>query len=404
MNILYLTLANIEDVNARGLTLDLVNQLAITERLYVVCSRQKRMNLSTELSTYKNMSVLKVKTGNITKTKSLFEKAISLYNIERQYKNAINSFYGNIKFDLIIYSTPPITFNRLIKSVKRKNLSGTYLILKDIFPQNAVDLNLIKKKGLIHRYYRSKERKLYQISDYIGCMSNANVNYLMKHNKNIDEERVEVFPNSINPINKSFVDVITKRQLLEKCGLPTNKCNFVFGGNFGRPQGIKFLLEVMRQFHEVEGASLVLIGNGTEFKRIKLFSRENKFRNVYVIDRMPKSDYDTFMHTADVGLVLLDYRFTIPNYPSRITSYMENGIPILAATDVNTDVKELIEENHLGYWCESKDAKLFIEKAKNLSHNIELRRSMGLNCRTYLENNFDVKKNIGIILNHFKGE
>ncbi len=44
----------------------------------------------------------------------------------------------------------------------------------------------------------SEEKALYETSDYIGCMSPANVDFLLKHNPEIDAKRVEVAPNSID--------------------------------------------------------------------------------------------------------------------------------------------------------------------------------------------------------------
>ena len=48
------------------------------------------------------------------------------------------------RFDLVIYPTPPITFAPLVAKLKRQHDCGTYLILRDIFPQNARDLGMIR--------------------------------------------------------------------------------------------------------------------------------------------------------------------------------------------------------------------------------------------------------------------
>ena len=99
--------------------------------------------------------------------------------------NDFFNYFADIKFDLILYSTPPITFYKAIEYVKKRDGAKTYLLLKDIFPQNAVDLGMMSKtglKGLIYKYFRKKEKKLYAISDKIGCMSQANVDYVLKHN------------------------------------------------------------------------------------------------------------------------------------------------------------------------------------------------------------------------------
>jgi hypothetical protein len=58
-----------------------------------------------------------------------------------------------------LYSTPPITFERVIKYYKRRGPTKTYLMLKDIFPQNAIDLGMMKGDGLLYRYFRAKEKR-----------------------------------------------------------------------------------------------------------------------------------------------------------------------------------------------------------------------------------------------------
>ena len=58
--------------------------------------------------------ILKVKTLNIQKT-NVIEKGVGTLLVESQFKNAIKKHFGGIKFDLITYSTPPITFTNVVK-------------------------------------------------------------------------------------------------------------------------------------------------------------------------------------------------------------------------------------------------------------------------------------------------
>ena len=190
-----------ENIYDRGIYSDLVRELAKRGiNIHVVFPRERREMLPTELVTIDNITLLKVKTGNITKT-DFIEKGISTLTIESQYLRAVKKYFSDIHFDLIMYSTPPITFERVVNYFKKKHQTKTYLMLKDIFPQNAVDIGLIKNGGVIWKYFRKKEKKLYEISDMIGCMTKGNVQYILNHNPNIDEQKLEIFPNSIEPID-----------------------------------------------------------------------------------------------------------------------------------------------------------------------------------------------------------
>lgn len=393
-----------EDINQRGIYTDLVRELGNRDaNLYIVSPRQKRENMKTELSIQNNINILKVKTGNITATKSFIEKGISTIRIEDQYLNAIKEYFPDIKFDMVMYSTPPITFNKIIKYYKKHHNSKSYLILKDIFPQNAVDIGLMKKNGILFKMFRRKEKELYKISDMIGCMSQGNLDYILKHNNYIDKDKMEIFPNAIDPIDRKG-KVVKNKEILDKYNIPEEDTLFVYGGNLGKPQGIDFLLKVVDKFYQVENGHLLIVGSGTEFNKINNHIKENKPKGVSIFERLPKEEYDKLIACADVGLIFLDHRFTIPNFPSRLTSYMENSLPILAATDKNTDLKDVIRESKSGFWCESTDENEFIKHAQKLSKDKELRERMGLSGREYLEENYDIRKTVDILLKHLEGD
>jgi glycosyltransferase involved in cell wall biosynthesis len=398
VNILFLTLASMEDIYQRGIYPDLIRAIADKGyNVYVVAPRQRRSGLPTAVSTYGNIHVLKVMTGNITKV-GLVEKGLTTLKIESNYEDAIKEHFNDVKFDLIVYSTPPITFERVVRHLKKKHNAKTYLILKDIFPQNAVDIGLMRNKGLMWRYFRRRERTLYQLSDIIGCMSPANMNYVLKHNPDISKDKVEIFPNSIKPISR-FV----KRKnsvLLSKYNIPENTVLFVYGGNLGKPQGIDFLIEVIDNFHQVDNSFLMIVGSGTEYTKIEKHILSTQPVNVALHNYLPKDEYHELLRSADVGLIFLDPRFTIPNFPSRLTAYMESSIPIIAATDVNTDLKDVLIESKSGFWSVSGDLDSFLNNARRLAQDQELRLKMGLNGRIYLEEHYDVTKTVEILLKH----
>lgn len=101
-------------------------------------------------------------------------------------------------------------------------------------------------------------------------------------------------------------------------------------------------------------------------------------------------------------MIFLDARFTIPNFPSRLTGYMESALPVLAATDENTDIKDVLKEANCGLWVKSGDLAAFMEAVNTLAADPSLRRGMGLNGRCYLEKYYTVSRGYDIITSHFK--
>ena len=130
---------------------------------------------------------------------------------------------------------------------------------------------------------------------------------------------------------------------------------FVYGGNLGKPQGIPFLIECMQKCSCLKEAYFLVVGDGTEYGVIEDYVRRSGQQNLKLMRRLPKEDYDSMVGACDVGLIFLDHRFTIPNFPSRILSYMQAKVPVLAATDTSSDMGKMIEDARFGWWVESND-------------------------------------------------
>lgn len=403
MNILFLTLLDFSSLTESNIYTDLLRCFSGKgPNIYAISPSEKRKARQTEVLIDQNVQILKVKIGNITKC-GLIEKGISTLRIEAQYIKAIKKYYGDVRFDLILYSTPPITYGKVIEYVKKRDNARTYLLLKDIFPQNAVDLGMFSSKGLLHTFFKRKEKKLYDQSDFIGCMSQVNVDYLLKHNSWIDPKKVEICPNSIEPITIEKDETII-RKVREKYSIPMDKTIFIYGGNLGKPQGMEHIIACLKACADHPHAYFVIAGSGTEYPKLKAFLDQTPLSNVQLLYQLPKEDYELLANTCDVGLIFLDHRFTIPNFPSRLLSYMQASMPVLACTDVHTDIGLIIEQGQFGYWCESQEAESFKEKIDQMCAEEEKLSEMGENARAYLEAQYTVDQTYKIIMKHFEQE
>lgn len=386
MNVLFLTIGQIPNLTDETVHIDVIRALRKAgHNVAVLCTREKRLGLDTELATEDGVKILRLKIGNITRC-SMIEKGINTILLERNFINAVKKYFIKDKYDLVIYNTPPITLGGVVRYCKKHFNCRSYLMLKDIFPQNAVDIGLMSTtgvKGLLYKLFRHKEIILYKNSDRIGCMSKRNVEYLLEHNSFIDKNKVEIFPNAVFNIREQKSP---NKEILSKYGIDNTKLTFIYGGNLGKPQGLDFLASGIEKCQEID-AHFVIVGSGSEKDRI--FQLLKDFNNVTTIDHLPSDDYNTLCSSCDVGMVMLDKRFTIPNYPSRILSYMENAMPIFACTDEVTDIKELLQETDGGKWCYSGSLDDFVNNIMWFVQNKDKLSVMGQNGRKYMEKYFN---------------
>ena len=409
MQILFLTLMKIYSPSDEGIYMDLMKCFAEKgHKVSIISPLEKKEAGEEEVISAPNINLVRCRTGNLFGV-GMLEKGISQMRLASQYLRAIDKYFSGTKFDLILYSTPPISIAAVVEKIKKSTGAASYLLLKDIFPQNAVDIGILKP-FMAKALFRSKEKRLYEISDYIGCMSPANVDYLLMHNE-IDSNRVEVCPNSIKveadisgalsaeSIDKSREN--DKEKLFAKYGIPADKTIFLYGGNLGKPQDIPFIIECIKKASKVEEAYFVVCGDGTEYGKLLAFVQEYNPKNLSLIKSLPKADYDRLARVSDVGMIFLDHRFSIPNFPSRLLSYLKEKIPVLVCTDKHTDIGRIAVDNDFGLSSVSDNVEDFVLNVSKLTDKA-LRLRLGKNGYRYLLENYTVERSYEIIMRHFK--
>jgi glycosyltransferase involved in cell wall biosynthesis len=325
----------------------------------------------------RGIEVLRVKTLPIKNVSSI-TKGISNVLLPYQFGKAIKKYFGKKHYDLVISATPPVTLVDLIYSIRLKYGAKFYLILRDIFPQNAVDLGMISKTSIIYWHFKRRENRLYKIANWIGCMSEGNIKYLKANNSDINHEGLHILRN----FQKKFDRKIIREEILDDLGL-RGKYITVFGGNMGKPQEMENVLELAFRCREYRDVVFLLIGEGTEIGNIRKKVVNENIENILVIDTMPKDTYQDLLRLSDVGLISLNARFTIPNIPSKTLDYFNVGIPVLASIDSSTDYGDLLEEANAGVWSIAGDHRAFKQNFDRLYNDENLRRKLGANGRSY---------------------
>ncbi len=362
----------------------------------VAVAEQPKILSKTQLKLERGFEVLRVVTGNFYDV-GLFEKGITMLIMPFLMRQCVLNIFKDREFDFILFESPPVTNTILVSWLKKKFECPAYLMLKDIFPQNAVDIDIMKKNSLIFHFFRHMEKKLYRTADIIGCMSDANKHYILRENQFIDNKKVEIFPNT-KKITENYI--FKGNEMRRLYNIPDEACLFIFGGNMGKPQFVELLVYAINECKDDKDIFFAFVGRGTERYKLEAVIENSKIPNAIVIENLPRDKYETFTAECDVGLIVLDPRFTIPNYPSRILSYLEYGIPVLAATDRISDLRELLEQAQCGHWVCSDDKDSFVDHVRRFADD-KFRFKMGCNGRQYLEKHLTIDLCVQKLEKHF---
>ena len=288
MRLMFLTLLDFDTFSERNIYTDLLREFIKNGHdVYCISPVERRREVKTHFE--ENGHLLKLRIGNTQKT-NLVEKGISTLLIEPMFKSALKKYFSDIKFYLVLYSTPPITFKGSVEFIKKRDGAKSYLMLKDIFPQNAVDLGMISKnglKGFLYKHFRKKEKALYAVSDRIGCMSQANADYILRHNPEVSSDKIEICPNCIE-VQNTCLTKQTRQEIRDKYGIPRNTKVFVYGGNLGRPQNVPFIVSCLKACAVLDDVYFVIAGNGTDRYILENYIRNDTPQHVKLLNQLSK--------------------------------------------------------------------------------------------------------------------
>ena len=292
---------------------------------------------------------------------------VMLYGIWRSHRPFAS-------WDAVIWYSPPIFFGPLVAALKLRSKCPTYLILRDIFPNWALDLGLLRK-GLGYRYFQMVAWCQYQAADTIGVQSESNLVYLRQWAKQ-EGRRLEVLPNWLAPAPDVGSSIqVSKTRLAGRTIL-------VYIGNMGVAQGMDVLLDLAESLRHRGDAGFLFVGRGTDVPRLRTMAAERGLSNVVFHDEIDPHEIPGLLVQCHIGLIALDPRHKTHNIPGKFLAYMQAGLPILARINAGTDLGTIIENEGVGRAFSGESLTEFKRISDQLIDNPEERRSMSLRCRS----------------------
>lgn len=398
MNVLFVTIAwPVKGVN--NLYSDLLEEFKLMGHCVYVLHGAGNQISNTAISDESGIKILRVRTGQITKTNPV-RKFISLISLGFRLSKAYKHYYNDLKIDLILFATPPVTLSYFLKELKEVNKAKLYLLLKDIWPYGFSDLGVIRRNGLIWKFFKLHENNIYKISDFIGCMSPKGVDFLLANNPTLNSSKVEVCPNAIR-LPPEPPSKIRDIEIRNKYNIPLDATVFIFSGNIGRGHGIEFLAKNIITLSDYKKAFFLIGGAGTSFAKIKNELESAGITNSLIYSYLPKKDFEHLLRTCNVGIILLSKCYSYPQFPSRLQSYLKNGMAVLCAVNDATDIGEIVVANNCGLSGKHGDNDTFQNNVRYLSEHPQILNEMSENSWRLLQKEYDVAVAYNKIIRHF---
>lgn len=341
-----------------------------------------------------SINVVFFKTGKI-KNISKIRRAINESLLSYFAWKATKEYLSRNPHDAIVFYSPSIFWGGFVKRLKKMWRVKSYLILRDIFPQWAVDNGLLKNNSPIHKYFKYFEKEMYEIADKIGVMSPSNLNLFKSIGEDISKFEVLYNWSKISEI------VPTSTTIRKELNLE-NKVVFFYGGNIGLAQNMMNLIRLADKMQRHSNVHFLFVGAGDEVELILKETKKNKIKNVTYLPPVDQNTYEAILNEFDIGLFSLHPDHKTHNFPGKLLSYMLFEKPILGSVNNGNDLKKIVNEAEAGFVFDNGEDDKLYEAALKLANSKEIRDKMGKNGNLLLNKTFSVKNAVQTILQNFQ--
>ena len=241
----------------------------------------------------------------------------------------------------VVTYSPSIFFGPLVRQLKRSSRCRAYLIQRDMFPDWAVDVGLIRSGGVVHRAFKWFERQNYESHDIVGVQSPSSAAAVTTVAR-APGPRVEVLWNWVADDADIGCSIAFDEPPLAA------KRVFVYTGNMGVAQGTDVFIELAARLKSRIDLVFLFVGRGSDVSRLRALAADRRLGNVIFHDEIPPAEIPGLLQRSHVGILALDPRHRSHNIPGKFLAYLQAGLPVLARVNANNDLVGLIGNERVG--------------------------------------------------------
>lgn len=278
--------------------------------------------------------------GPVTKDIGYLRRTVAELMLPHAMLRALRrSPHRDTRWDLVAWYSPTIFFGPLVRALKRQSRCPAYLILRDIFPEWAHDLGLLRK-GPAYAFLKAVANSQYDSADTIGVQTDSNLAYMTRWGR--PPQRLEVLQNWQTPAPDVGSSISVAATPL------AGRKVFVYIGNMGIAQGMDIFIDLAERLKSREDIGFLFVGRGSEVPRLKAAVQERGLANTLFFNEVDSSEMPGLLAQCRVGLLALDPRHKTHNIPGKFLTYLHAGLPILARVNAGTDLAHLMEREGVG--------------------------------------------------------
>lgn len=301
---------------------------------------------------------------------------------------------AKVKFDAVLWYSPTIFLGPIIKALKKHSKCPAYLIIRDIFPEWAWEMGLIRNNA-VYRYFKRVAHYQYAQADVIGIQTPGNESYFATWQGKHPAARIEVLHNWLSDAANVGSSIRVAQSKL------AGRRVFVYAGNMGVAQNTKAFCKLAVRLQDRVDLGFLFVGRGSE--SAKLAEQYGVLPNVLFWDEIASEEIPGLYAQCHVGLVALDPRHKSHNIPGKFLSYMQAGLPVLACVNTGNDLIALIAARGVGMVVDAEGCEESLVQAAIATLELAEDPKAASRCRDLAMNMFSSRSAVSQIVSSLAG-
>ncbi len=280
------------------------------------------------------------------------------------------------KFDVVLTGSPPITSGWIAGIVAKLRGAKAVYNVQEIYPDVLIKHGNIKNSLLI-KVLKWLEQTTYNMTDAVVTIDET---FSKQIADRLPADKLKCIPNFIDVnLYKPFEG--TYEPKLEF------KDQFVIGyvGNMGDVQNWKAVIEAAKELENNPKFHFLLVGGGPQYEFLR--SESKKLKNMTVWSYQPRENIPPINSRIDVHLISMNSVSDYDGLPSKVFAILASERPILAATNKDSPLANLILKSGVGKVVERDNGKAIAEGIVELKENYFSKEEL-LAARKFVEKGY----------------
>ncbi len=301
---------------------------------------------------------------------------------------AVRQLFRSDPNTIYLYTTNPPFLGIIGVVVKLFRRHRYVMLLHDAYPQLAVWVGTFKKGGLIERVWHAMNRRIYRRAEHTIVLCKA-AKRLVCDSYGVDPARVSVIPNwadgkELFPIPKQDSAFAREHGFVEPFTL-------LYSGNLGLYYEFETLLDAAAKLKD-EFFRLVFVGSGGRKNWIVEQKRQHGLDNVLILPYQPFEKLNESLNSCDASLVTIAEGIEGISFPSKLYSSLAVGKAIVALSEPQSELRDLVENEGIGIWAELGDVDRLAEQLRAYIDDRSLAAEAGARARALFEREYTLDR------------